>query len=278
MTAAVDLPALARSQGAGRRRSTRKRERRIRAVRPAMGVARRTHAAIRRMMAPIVEEVQRVIPEILRRTESEWLVKDAVDDELGRAFEELKRRHRVTTEAVSEAIAEDLVQGANAAHRSRFYRAVQQSVGVDLAGIVSEGGLEPVLRMKSRESANLITTIPSEYLSKVQTLVYESVIQGRTSAKSMIEELQDLAEITDRRARFIARDQTAKLTSAIARERATALGVEEYIWRTSKDERVRESHRKKNGKRFRYDDPPADTGAPGEDFQCRCTAEPVISL
>ena len=43
-------------------------------------------------------------------------------------------------------------------------------------------------------------------------------------------------------------------------------------WLTSDDERVRPSHREKVGKFFRWDDPPADTGHPGADIQCRCVA------
>lgn len=46
-----------------------------------------------------------------------------------------------------------------------------------------------------------------------------------------------------------------------------------YIWRTQGDENVRSSHAANNGQVFARDDPPA-TGHPGEDYGCRCTAEP----
>jgi Phage Mu protein F like protein len=46
-----------------------------------------------------------------------------------------------------------------------------------------------------------------------------------------------------------------------------------YIWRTQEDSRVRPSHRANDGKVFAWDDPPP-TGHPGEDFGCRCRAEP----
>ena len=32
----------------------------------------------------------------------------------------------------------------------------------------------------------------------------------------------------------------------------------------------------KDGKTFRWDTPPDDTGHPGEDYGCRCTAEPKL--
>ena len=53
-------------------------------------------------------------------------------------------------------------------------------------------------------------------------------------------------------------------------------GVTEYIWQTAGDERVRPNHRSKDGKKFKWSNPPADTGHPGQDYQCRCVAEPVL--
>lgn len=46
-----------------------------------------------------------------------------------------------------------------------------------------------------------------------------------------------------------------------------------YIWRTRGDGRVRASHAVNNGRIFSWDNPPP-TKHPGEDFGCRCTAEP----
>ncbi len=63
----------------------------------------------------------------------------------------------------------------------------------------------------------------------------------------------------------------------LTRERQRGMGLKRYTWRTSQDERVRESHRIKEGKEFDWTKPPADTGHPGQDFQCRCTAEPIFT-
>lgn len=56
---------------------------------------------------------------------------------------------------------------------------------------------------------------------------------------------------------------------AAANERPTT----HYVWRTSGDNKVRSSHAANNGKIFAWDNPP-ETGHPGEDYGCRCTAEP----
>ena len=46
-----------------------------------------------------------------------------------------------------------------------------------------------------------------------------------------------------------------------------------YIWRTKDDDKVRSSHAARDGKIFNYNVPP-EGGNPGEDYNCRCWAEP----
>ncbi|MFZ5930880.1 MAG: phage minor head protein [Pseudomonadota bacterium] len=48
-----------------------------------------------------------------------------------------------------------------------------------------------------------------------------------------------------------------------------------YVWRTRGDGRVRATHAANNGRIFAWDYPPA-TGHPGEDYGCRCVAEPYV--
>lgn len=58
---------------------------------------------------------------------------------------------------------------------------------------------------------------------------------------------------------------------SIKQERPTT----HYIWRTRDDEKLRPSHADNNGRVFAWDDPP-ETGHSGEDYGCRCTAEPFM--
>ena len=46
-----------------------------------------------------------------------------------------------------------------------------------------------------------------------------------------------------------------------------------YIWHTKGDDKVRSSHAARDGKIFNYNVPP-EGGTPGEDYNCRCWAEP----
>jgi SPP1 gp7 family putative phage head morphogenesis protein len=94
-----------------------------------------------------------------------------------------------------------------------------------------------------------------------------------------VEELQarllERGNVSVSRAELIARDQTLKTNAAITQTRQVQAGVEYYEWSTSLDERVRDEHRALEGQRFAWNNPPS-VGHPGEDFQCRCVAIPVI--
>ncbi|NOD90393.1 minor capsid protein [Ruegeria sp. HKCCD4315] len=49
-----------------------------------------------------------------------------------------------------------------------------------------------------------------------------------------------------------------------------------YIWRTRRDGKVRSAHAEREGQIFSWDNPP-EGGHPGEDYGCRCTAEPYFA-
>lgn len=61
------------------------------------------------------------------------------------------------------------------------------------------------------------------------------------------------------------------LKAAAAQEQPTT----HYIWRTRGDNKVRTAHAGNNGRVFSWDNPPP-TSHPGEDFGCRCWAEPYV--
>ncbi len=50
-----------------------------------------------------------------------------------------------------------------------------------------------------------------------------------------------------------------------------------YVWRIVGDKKTRNTHAAREGRQFRWDDPP-EGGHPGEDFGCRCWAEPIVPM
>jgi hypothetical protein len=62
---------------------------------------------------------------------------------------------------------------------------------------------------------------------------------------------------------------------AVERSLTAEHPITHYIWRTQGDGKARSAHAANSGKIFAWNKPP-ETGHPGEDYNCRCTAEPYI--
>lgn len=139
-----------------------------------------------------------------------------------------------------------------------------------------------IARMRAFVSDNVarITSIEDDLLSEVESLVQTSVARGRRW-EELRDELLDRFSVSESRAELIAVDQTLRLNADLAQSQAQEVGVTRYVWSTSRDERVRESHRDLEGQEFSYSEPPVvdeRTGRranPGQDFRCRCVALPM---
>lgn len=116
----------------------------------------------------------------------------------------------------------------------------------------------------------------------------ERPLREGLSQRELAAQLAERFAIGKRRAQLIARDQTLKLAGQLAEERQTQVGIRRYVWTTSGDERVRDDHAELDGTVQEWDDPPITNASevrrgrpprrehPGGDYQCRCTAEPIL--
>lgn len=129
------------------------------------------------------------------------------------------------------------------------------------------------------EQVGLIKSLPREAAERAQQLAFDAVTKGERF-ETIEKQIKRLGEITDNRARLIARTEVARANSLINNARAQSIGVQRYIWRTMEDEAVRSSHKHLDGLTFEYSNPPEIHGegrhGPGEFCNCRCYAEPVI--
>lgn len=188
-------------------------------------------------------------------------------------------------------MASTVVEQANETNRDRMQTMFKNVFGIDVFGIVDDLGLREQLDGMIEENIGLIKTIPQDSLQRARNAVTANFRGETLPGGSLMQELQRIGGITKNRARLIARDQTSKLNSSINQARQQSIGVEEYVWRTSKDERVvgnpsglypkgnrkHMNHWDREGKRFRWDSPPPD-GHPGQAINDRCRAEPVIDI
>lgn len=162
--------------------------------------------------------------------------------------------------------------------RTEWARQMKAAVGVDLPD--AEPALAPLFKRFRAENVDLITSLATDKVQRVRAILTDA--GAGTRVEEIAKAIREGTDATRSRARLIARDQVLKLNAQITQVRHEAAGVTEFIWRTSKDERVRADHEILDGKRFRYDEPPivdrrrGDRALPGVYFQCRCIAEPVI--
>lgn len=158
--------------------------------------------------------------------------------------------------------------------REQLKKQVRSVVGVD--PVLAEPYLEHEIDKWVSGNVARIETIEKMFFDELEEYVEQGWREG-WSTKKIAKEIEDRFGVSESRAAFIARDQVTTLNGQMAKRRQQEIGVDSYVWRTSQDERVRKSHDDNRDKTFQWDNPPAGTGHPGEDYQCRCTAEPDLS-
>ena len=115
------------------------------------------------------------------------------------------------------------------------------------------------------------------------------------SVKSIADYIQKEFGISQRHAKFLARNESAIATSSYLAAKYTAEGFTHFKWHAIIDGRQRDLHGDKgatgiggfheglNGHIFRFDDPPiidirtGQRGLPGQTYNCRCSFSPVIT-
>ena len=159
----------------------------------------------------------------------------------------------------------------------RLKAAIKSSVGVDISPVLTQSGpILDALRAATKDNIDLIKSIPEQYFEKLGDAVGKNMERGMRF-EDLAKEIERIGDVTESRAKLIARDQTSKMNGAFNQARQTSLGIDKYQWQTSGDERVRPEHDANDGEVFRWDSPPA-TGHPGHDVNCRCVAIPYFDL
>ncbi len=200
-------------------------------------------------------ELQRKVDDFLRAIESKKLALPNLDPFFG-----------------------DTLDGLN----KQFQRTSKQLTGESI-----EIPLRPDLmdELKDAYTANLnlyIDKWKDEQVLKLRQKVSQNV-QAGFRAQRLVEDIQAQKGVSYNKAKFLARQETSLMVSKYRQIRYEDLGIRKYQWSTSHDERVRPAHKALQGKVFRFDQPPVTDlhtmarNNPGEDYNCRCVAIPVLS-
>lgn len=222
-------------------------------------------------------ELEARAPELFGPVVAETVFDRRADDEiddLGDAMDGI--RIQVEREQPDEVIA-DMVERYglettehNLADFRRQYKAAR---GFDVVGQAPHE--RDIIRSYVRDNVRLIKTVRGERLDRVRAIVERNWRIG-SRWETVSAQLRKELGLTPGIANRIARDQVQKLNGELARDRLIAAGVDRFIWRTSKDGRVRRTHRVLEGKEFDIETGHPTEGFPGWPIHCRCYAEPVF--
>ncbi|MDC9606852.1 phage minor head protein [Xenorhabdus griffiniae] len=186
-----------------------------------------------------------------------------------------------------------MVRRANDQNKSQTQKTYKAAFGIDLTGMLGDGAVKEHLENAVKENVDLIQSIQTDFINDIGEKVFANLTNGGRH-ENLVSLIRERGNVTQNRAKFIARDQTAKLNSALTETRSKTLGLDLYEWGGAGDERERASHFVLNGKTCKYSDPTVYSedggktwkkrsgikgyeGAPGTDYQCRCVALPKVS-
>lgn len=141
-------------------------------------------------------------------------------------------------------------------------------------------GKEQLLAEFRQRNIALIKGLGADQVDKLDALL-SNAHQFAVRNEELAVEVQKVLDVGESRAQLIARDQILKMNSNAQQLAQTEAGIDQYVWSTSEDERVRDSHQALDGTTHGWDDPPSPDGEPvhpGEAINCRCVPVPVIPL
>lgn len=182
---------------------------------------------------------------------------------------------------VTHTLEENAKTWRQAAAMSGQGGTIRQALKEEMSGPVGRRVNELV-----QENAKYIKTVPQEVSRDLVEHIRSQAYQGSRSAQNTPEFRAMVGDMSRNHARLISRTESAKAMSALTQARAENTGHDWYIWHTSEDVRVRDSHKKMDKVLCRFSDPPAPEElvgeksnghySPGNIFNCRCYAAPVI--
>lgn len=222
-------------------------------------------SAARGIVIGVQDVVLPALPKLTRRA-------DDLHDDILELIAELRAEYGISTKT-ARRWALEMVGNVSAQEAGEFLGAYGEVLSVNPM-LGNEAWLPEAMSLAVDQNVALIKSIPEQLISNVAQMVGTAVMSG-VRAELLAEQIRARFDLTEARAALIAQDQVGKWHGSLQRLRQLDAGIEEYDWSTSRDERVRPEHRAREGKRFRWDQPPPD-GPPGIPVRCRCVAIPHL--
>lgn len=194
--------------------------------------------------------------------------------------------------------ANTLVGGMDSWHRGAFFETTSTVTGINVAGFVSEQGLGDLIESMVEVNVDQITSLQESSRKRVIDLVNNSLTGQESKSPTLSSAITEAFNgVTSNQARFIARDQTQRAVNGLNRFRQEHSGIKKYKWVTSKDNRVRDTHAHMDGLEVEWASGKivrtplsikrglagknvknVANGHVGQDYNCRCSASPILEI
>lgn len=201
---------------------------------------------------------------------------------------------RSIDQKLSQIVPEKLVEKLKIEHLFdrtlwKVEKQFQQSVkNITVAPKLSEGARARLAKEWTNNLNLYIKDFTEKETLRLRETIQKSVFAGNRY-ETAIKGIQESFGVTARKAKFLARQETALMMTTFKQVRYQEAGIHEYKWRSVKGtpaHPVRPMHKELNdrsdkGEIFRFDQPPVDdpNGGrhnPGQNFNCRCVAIAVV--
>lgn len=257
-------------------------KKKFKAIKPAKQIGVSYNAKLQKIVNEIRKDINNQIMPLLRNLEPQYVRDSYMDDIIAALALVLNKWDSQAFRLIAAQTASQFVNSADKYNSTQTIN----SFGFDL--YAGNPDLVDYIKGSIYDNTQLIKSIPAQYLKNVESLVMTNVRSGQRSS-AIQGQLSKQYGLTQARAKMIARDQTAKMNGDLSSKRQEAAGFEYFQWIDSGDfPRVRTRHHEIDNKItaygkgvYRWDNPPlSDEGKPiipGSDYQCRCTARPVLA-
>jgi len=220
--------------------------------------------------------------------------RDAISEELEKLVNKYLKEDKEFIEKIRQSASKhfDRIVGKN---REQWRELIEEMYGKDV--MFAEASKREMKNIFIQKNVSLIKNVANENLRNVERIIYDGVTSGErpeSIAGKIKHGTSSSFKKYKNRCKVVARDQLSKAYSDINRVNQRNIGVNKYFWDTVEDSDVRKSHSVLNGKLCKWADPsvykdsPKDErwksrssiggyiGHPGEDYQCRCVAQPFM--
>ena len=179
-------------------------------------------------------------------------------------------------QGVPVALIQQHLDGMQGYQRAKVLSTFRSALGVNVNIFLLEPPVRQFMLEKVADNVSLIKTIPKRLHESLRNDLTEALRTAPFDRQMLTNVVGKNYKSSGYNLRRVVRDQSNKTIGGLNQIRQQQLGISEYIWMSSKDNRVRPEHQQNDGNVFAWSTPPL-LGPPGQAVQCRCYSRPIIS-